>query len=320
MIILMLCLSKNEAIKHVAIVAFVLIAVIEIFSYQMDFYPCAAVPWDPQGASKGKYIFPVQNLRSMVMPDLIKNDEEIFRIRMVDVYDASRFSQINKIFSLGYGGSVAVARLSNFRKTFENPSPPYNFLDPGSVFLDFYNVKYLYSKYDLENFSVKYKKIQGSPNWYINSRAFPRAFCVNKFKVIKNDDLILKAMLSYDMKEYVILSEDPDLNSASYSDMLSNCKITKFSNNQVDIETHMQNPGFLVISDLWYPGWRAYLDGEATKLYRANYTFKAVEVPEGFHRVKFIFNPGSFKLGMIVSIGTLLLTLFLAIALKRNEK
>lgn len=68
---------------------------------------------------------------------------------------------------------------------------------------------------------------------------------------------------------------------------------------------HMQvsalHSGWLVLSDQWYPGWTAQIDGQETSVYRANYLFKAVNVPAGEHQVAWIYRPLSFVVGLLIS-------------------
>lgn len=63
--------------------------------------------------------------------------------------------------------------------------------------------------------------------------------------------------------------------------------------------------GWLVLSDLWYPGWRAKLDDEPTEMFRADGVFRAVWVPPGEHQVGFVFRPPSFMVGTGLSLVTL---------------
>jgi uncharacterized membrane protein YfhO len=63
----------------------------------------------------------------------------------------------------------------------------------------------------------------------------------------------------------------------------------------------------LFLSDTYYPGWKAYVDGKETKIYRADYTFRAIYVLGGSHKVEFIYSPLSFKMGVIgFAVGVLL--------------
>jgi hypothetical protein len=68
---------------------------------------------------------------------------------------------------------------------------------------------------------------------------------------------------------------------------------------------------WLVVSDTWYPGWGASVDGQRVSLYRANYLFRAVWVPAGTHDVSFDYRPISFNIGAACSILAWLMMAFL---------
>lgn len=59
--------------------------------------------------------------------------------------------------------------------------------------------------------------------------------------------------------------------------------------------------GWLVLSEVWFPGWTCRIDGEEVPVYRANHTFRAVPVPPGAKRVEFAFEPRSYRIGWWVS-------------------
>jgi hypothetical protein len=71
--------------------------------------------------------------------------------------------------------------------------------------------------------------------------------------------------------------------------------------NRVDLTATSAEGGWLVLADTWYPGWRATVDGQPVPLYRADYLFRAVEVPPGDHRVTFAYAPLSLRLGAVIS-------------------
>ena len=74
------------------------------------------------------------------------------------------------------------------------------------------------------------------------------------------------------------------------------------TNNRLDLQVNARENSLLVLSDTYYPGWRAFVDGEETKIYRADYAFRAIPLNAGTHQVEFVYDPTSFKLGAGVTI------------------
>ncbi len=70
---------------------------------------------------------------------------------------------------------------------------------------------------------------------------------------------------------------------------------------EVVVETDASGPGWLLLLDNWYPGWRVEVDGARRTLRRADYSFRAVEVPGGKSVVRFIYAPFSFRLGLLLA-------------------
>ncbi len=63
--------------------------------------------------------------------------------------------------------------------------------------------------------------------------------------------------------------------------------------------------GLLVLSEVYYPGWQATVDGEATPIVRADYTLRGVPLPAGSHRVEMRYRPQTFLWGAVISVITL---------------
>lgn len=74
---------------------------------------------------------------------------------------------------------------------------------------------------------------------------------------------------------------------------------------QVDILTSQDRPGELFLSETYYPGWRAFIDGKEVKIEPSHKIFRQVKVPAGEHRVRFAYDPLAFKLGALISLLTL---------------
>ena len=76
---------------------------------------------------------------------------------------------------------------------------------------------------------------------------------------------------------------------------------------QVNVQSSGNEPALLVLSDAYYPGWQATVDGIDTPIYAANFLFRGVFVPPGEHQVTFVYRPQSWRRGLWISLAGLAL-------------
>jgi uncharacterized membrane protein YfhO len=87
----------------------------------------------------------------------------------------------------------------------------------------------------------------------------------------------------------------------------NNVVITKYQPNRIEVDCASDCDTYLVLSELFYPGWRAYIDGNKVQILRADYLLRAVPLTAGRHNVVFVYRPASFLIGAAITIFTLLL-------------
>ncbi len=93
----------------------------------------------------------------------------------------------------------------------------------------------------------------------------------------------------------------------------NNVVITKYQPNRIELDCASDSNTYLVLSELFYPGWQAYIDGNKAQILRADYLLRAVPLPAGKHNVVFVYRPKSFLIGAaitIFSLGAISLLLF----------
>jgi uncharacterized membrane protein YfhO len=88
--------------------------------------------------------------------------------------------------------------------------------------------------------------------------------------------------------------------------------------NRVTIRAALDAPGYLVLADTWYPGWRATVDGEPVDILRANYGFRAVWLEDGEHTLEMIYRPTSVLVGGVLSLVALIVVV-VGLVLVRKE-
>lgn len=89
---------------------------------------------------------------------------------------------------------------------------------------------------------------------------------------------------------------------------------------RVEIVTRAPGPRLLVLTDTWYPGWSATVDGEPAPIYRANVCFRALPVPPGEHRVVFAYECRPFEVGVVVSGVSVVLLMGLALGYRWRRR
>ena len=139
---------------------------------------------------------------------------------------------------------------------------------------------------------------------YENHRALPRAFVVPEVAPLPDRKDVLAALKATDFRRRVYLEgypagaatpERPE--AASFRP----AQITEYRPNQVALDLEPGPAGFLVLTDIWFPGWVCTVNDQAVPVYRANFVFRGVELPAGARRAVFTFAPASYAWGRAVS-------------------
>ena len=86
------------------------------------------------------------------------------------------------------------------------------------------------------------------------------------------------------------------------------------------METASSSSAFLVLSDVYYPGWKATIDGKPTHIFKTNYILRGVQLPPGKHVVRFEFKPLSFHLGLGISTASVALLGYLFLKFSQKQK
>jgi hypothetical protein len=145
---------------------------------------------------------------------------------------------------------------------------------------------------------------------YRNENALPRTWLVADQKVVRGDDRQLAYLGSstFDPRSVLITGTKlPGLSQGrSNGPAPGEAHLTRYEPEQVTIEAHANRRSELVLSDVYYPGWHATVDGRPVRIDRVDYLLRGVPLPAGTHRVEFSYDPASFRIGWLVSLAVLL--------------
>jgi uncharacterized membrane protein YfhO len=109
--------------------------------------------------------------------------------------------------------------------------------------------------------------------------------------------------------------EDPPPGLAQPADPSADkASVTEYEADRIELNTTTGAPGLLMLGEVYYPAWKAYVDGEPAPLYRADHLFRAVPIPEGEHTIELRYESRALNAGTAISLLTALVLLALAAA------
>jgi hypothetical protein len=173
----------------------------------------------------------------------------------------------------------------------------------------------------LDILNIKYKidvnEATGDMQIVPHPTGFPRARMVPSYRVVTDGDKILPTLHDpgFDHVNEVILEEEPEgMPPGQIPRGVSSAYISSYGYNRIETAVTTEQPALLVLSEIWYPAWKATVDGKPAKVLRADNALRAIAVPSGSHTVVCRYNDASFTTGLIISLitlcGTVVLLLF----------
>lgn len=177
-------------------------------------------------------------------------------------------------------------------------------------------VKYIVSDKPLQDSSYK-QVFKGTKFIYENRHFLPLAFFANEQKTEKDITILNNirdinfdpAKIAYTEKEINVKIDKPDSTAS--------VKLIKGDIQKLEYEVDASGNNLLVFSEIYLPfGWKAYIDGKETEIYKTDYFLRSIVVPQGKHRVEFIYEPEVYYTGKSISMGAnVLLGLILAVGI-----
>jgi O-antigen/teichoic acid export membrane protein len=234
----------------------------------------------------------------------------------------------------GYGSIISkqyvdyVSLISTQFELLYNRVSPISASEPqalDSPLLDLLNVRYLIAAQGQKIASPKYTLVyDGEVRIYENSGSMPRAFTLPDTSVVRAKDLS-QTIQSYDPRYYVVL--DGESSGTAEAATARPATIQGYTHNEVLIDVRVDAPSWLILTDSYLPGWRAYVrplggqeaDEQEVAIERHSGNFRAVRLEPGAHTVRFKYTPTSIKVGFFLTfLGGTVLVLMLMIWLWRR--
>lgn len=154
--------------------------------------------------------------------------------------------------------------------------------------------------------SSNYKRIAdfGASRIYVNNRYLPRIFFTNQVKPAMNLREIKEAFGKEEIKlddiAFVFHNDYVDIKEPKFTKGVA--KIIAYKPNYIILDVVSEGASFAVLSEIFYPGWKAFVDGRETKLYEVNGLLRGIVIDKGHHLVIVKYEPTTFYYACLVSL------------------
>ncbi len=248
-----------------------------------------------------------------------------YKVYGVEGYDSLRLKRYAELLASSSSGKVPSAYL---RSDAMVPTEENGFR---KRIFELLGVKYLLHKEDdpktgtdwhIEKFNKD--PVKGLWQWdkfqvYERQDVLPRYFLTTDYEVVNNDDEIINKIYdsNYSLKK-VILEETP--NFTPHKSEISIPTLAYYEANSIAFKTVSSETKLLFLSDSYAKGWKAYLDDKPTKIFRAHYALRAVEVPQGEHTIIFKYAPEYFNISIYLTLISIFILTFSIFFFIRKRK
>ncbi len=149
-----------------------------------------------------------------------------------------------------------------------------------------------------------------------NREALPRAWIVHSARQVGSGQEALDLLGSgeVDPEQTALLEEEPPQGMSRPEDpSLDQASVNEYGANRIRLNTSTETPGLLVLSEVYHPAWKAYVDGQPAPVYVTDQLLRSVPVPEGEHEVELRYESWTLRAGIAISLVSLLALVALAV-------
>lgn len=240
-----------------------------------------------------------------------------YGLEMADGVDPTQLARYRRFMALacGYEDRAYTVTIPPFPQN----APPESALQdskPDARLLGLLNVTHLAAAFPVEADGWEWIGQVAGVSVYRNRRAMPRAWLVHRAQAL-GDDAALNLLQDIDVERQAIVAPEWAAFAMVEGDGGANdaVRMVARSANTLELDVQAGARGLLVLGEIWHPGWRAWVDGAAAPVVRADYLLRAVPIAEaGPHTVRLAYVPvwlyvgGAISAAAFLVYGTLLAT------------
>jgi hypothetical protein len=169
---------------------------------------------------------------------------------------------------------------------------------PNAILLGLLNCRFVVTEFPIQVAGLTLRQRVETTYVYENERVLARAFVVHSVQAVASGEEALAALEELNPAIEAVVEGGRELATEAEPDRV---QIVSYSPNRITVEAELQTPGLLILSETWYPGWRARDNGREVFIYRTDYVLRGIYLDAGGHEVELSYDPVSLKAGGAIS-------------------
>jgi hypothetical protein len=229
--------------------------------------------------------------------EFLQKDESLYRVfPMGREFSENRFAAF-KIFSVGGYHAAKPSLYEEFHNSVLNAGR----ITP--AVLAMLNVKYLIFPQYVSPGDLMSLAYDGSRKVYEFKALLPRVFLSDSVAILNSATAVLDSLTSagFDPSRTALVLEP--VPAPTVTAQGSSAAIVSYGLNEIEVEARVAAPCFLVLSELYYPDWKAEVDGAGVPVYRTDFLLRGLPLGPGTHKVRFFYESRSLRTGKLLTAG-----------------
>ncbi len=330
--------SRKMSLKKYIIILIILVTILERFVAFQKFNPFTpkAYVYPPSDVlTQLQSISGIDRFYGYGTAKIESNIGTLYKLHSTDGFGAINYAFYNGFIRSSNDGKI-VTKFTHINRSVAEIAPGYGKDDlPDNQYrlrvMDALGVKYILDRVENPKDDATFPPDRFTRIWnnndgwviYNNTYAAPRYFLTDKIKYYRTDEEFEHIFFdpSFNPRDTILLEKrvEPLIHVLPASQ--KNVELVSYESNPIQFRTTTDTPQILYISDTYDNGWKSFIDGKETRMMKANYALRAINIPAGTHSVVMNYAPDEFIYGIIVSlIGFILFTVFLSVRGGQNIK
>jgi len=308
--ILPFLLSYKKANKIAVIGIVFTITIFELFRFGQKFTPFSKLSWIFPETKVTTYLENQQKPFRVLATDrriMNGNASSIYKIETVQGYDPIYLKDYAQLVSSWDSGKLTDPG------SFNRIVTPQKF---DSKITDLLNVQYIMSFDEIRKPGFTKVLVEGDTKLYKNENVLPRAFFADEVEKVQSKNQELENLLKSTNSKKAVYSSQFSFPKTENSGKV---EIKNYQDQSFDLITASDKESPLIVSNTYYPGWKAYIDGQKTTINRVDFLVQSIIVPAGVHNISFNFQPDSFYNSLYLCAFGIILSILTAIIIWKKR-